>query len=153
MRVETLDKHDSRSDAEPRGHHDIETEDVKQREHAPNQIVAFQDARCVALRKIRQYVAVRQHRGARKPRCTTREDKDSCGFVADVDDVDRFGIEQFIDRTGPHRCVLTIGAQHGFDGWHQRPVDVRPRCGAHLLNDDHLGAHIGDFYFECRRRV
>ena len=129
--IEALHEHDRGADAQAETEHDVEPEDVEQRQHAVDDVVGVDVAvRRQALLDVGQQVAVAEHRRPRRAGGAAGEDQHGQVRRLDVDRRQRPSArEQSSNATVPG----SIGAPR----WRRRsrpsarrPIDARPVGGA-----------------------
>ncbi len=151
-RVEALDQHDGRADGEAERHHDVQAEDVEQRQHAEDHVVRRDVARRLRLANRRPEVAVAERRSARGAGGATGEDQHGGEVGTDLGDRNGLVVHHVVERQRIVARGRAVDRQDDLDGRHGVAIDARPGCRARFLDDDRLRAgarHLG-LQLRCR---
>ncbi len=155
--VEPLHEHDRGADAQAEADDDVQSEDVEQRQHPVEHVIAADvSLGRSALIEVGSKVRVGEHGRARRPGGSAGEHQ-SCKMVAiDLDDVDRRCSQEIVERHHTFDLPIGLGHDRHLDRRHGCTIDVRPVGGAVLVDDHDAGADHGQLGLQFRtgaRRV
>ncbi len=152
--VEPLDEHDRGADAEPEADDDIQPEDVEQRQHPVDHVVVADVALGgEALLQVGQQVCVGQHGGARRPGGAAGEHECCEVSSLDLDDVDRVGGQQIVERDHIVDARDRLGGHGCLDRRRGCLVDLRPVGCTQLVDDHDTGADHCEFRLQFGSRA